>query len=189
MVPGKPTDPEPARRYDQRARDFAGSGGVERAGRAVADPGDEAAERAARGRAAEIERNTPAGDGVWKRIAAALRRDWEQTKSHVFPSAAPHLGQTAGDTVRQAAGRQEIPCGEQPNPPDTGDSWSDAEPAIRFGHDAVTRYPDDSGWSSELEERLRRDWLAARPSGCAAPWTRARQLVRYGWDYRRKRML
>jgi hypothetical protein len=98
------------------------------------------------------------------------------------PGSAPHLGQTAADTARQIAGTEPIPAGENPVPPDVDADWEEAEPAVRFGHDAALRYPDIPPWSSELEARLRGEWMATRPR---MPWSDASRLIRYGWDYRR----
>ena len=119
----------------------------------------------------EARREQHEDERVWRQIAAALRRDWEETHVHVFPSDAAHAEENGGP--ERSAEKNDAP-------------WTDVEPAIRFGHDAVTRYPDDDRWTDDLEARLRDDWTA---SGPAMPWATAGRMVRYGWDYRRKRML
>jgi hypothetical protein len=189
MAPGKPIDHEPARTYDRENRKFVRSGAVHRtatdAARALDGPEREnlaIAEQIGRGRSAGDEPEPEEIDGAWPTIVAALRRDWEQTKNHLMPDRAQHLGQTAVDTVRQATGLDEVPSGDKPNPPDTDIDWKDAEPAIRYGHDAAGRFPPEQQWDRDFEDRLSNEWRAGE---LGLPWSRVGHLVRFGWDYRR----
>lgn len=54
---------------------------------------------------------------VWPRLVEALRRDWLQTKYDLHVGRGHQMNQAAGDTLRQAAGRQTIPPIDRPNPP------------------------------------------------------------------------
>jgi hypothetical protein len=189
MAPGKPIDHEPARTYDRKAREFAHSGDVRPAAADAARAVDGAerenlqiAELIGKSRASGDEPRPDEVDGVWDTIGAALRRDWEQTKNHFMPDRAQHLGQTAGDTIRQAIGVDDVPSGGKPNPPDTDMSWEDAAPAIRFGHDAATRLPREQQWDAAFEDRLSNEWRAGE---LGPPWSNVSHLVRFGWDYRR----
>ncbi len=110
----------------------------------------------------------------WDRAKEALRRDWEQTKADVS-NGGKELNQDVGDTVKQAAGKQVIPPGSSPNPPD---SWADLEPAVRYGHGARQQYQGEE-WNDDLERRLQRDWEATGESGA---WDRVKGAVRRGWD-------
>jgi hypothetical protein len=50
------------------------------------------------------------------RIKDALARDLEQTKADLPGLDGKELDQDATDTVKQAAGKESIPPGDQPNP-------------------------------------------------------------------------
>lgn len=45
----------------------------------------------------------------------ALKRDWEQTKSDLPGLEGEDLDQDVGDTLKQAAGKQEVPPDDVPN--------------------------------------------------------------------------
>ena len=45
----------------------------------------------------------------------ALERDWEQTKKDVSGKSGKELNQDAGDTVKQAVGKEPIPGPNTPN--------------------------------------------------------------------------
>jgi hypothetical protein len=111
----------------------------------------------------------------WERTKEALRRDWEQTKADVSDSGR-ELNQDAGDTIKQASGKQPIPSGNTPNPPD---SWDDVEPALRYGYGARQHYANEE-WNDELESRLRKDWDSSSSGGSS--WDRVKNAVRRGWD-------
>jgi hypothetical protein len=110
----------------------------------------------------------------WERAKEALRRDWEQTKADVSDGG-QELDQDAGDTIKQAAGKQPIPPANTPNPPD---SWNDMEPAVRYGYGARQHYTG-SDWDDELERKLRTDWES---TGGDSTWDRVKAAVRRGWD-------
>lgn len=55
-------------------------------------------------------------DSAWTRVKAALRRDWEQTKSDFTGGKkGADLDQNVDDTVGQALGNRPIPVGDAPN--------------------------------------------------------------------------
>jgi hypothetical protein len=111
---------------------------------------------------------------AWERSKAALRRDWEQTKADVSDGG-HELNQDAGDTVKQASGKQRIPTGNVPNPPD---SWDEAEDAVRYGYGARQHYAKED-WNDDLEARLKKDWDS---SGREGTWDRFKSSVRRGWN-------
>lgn len=114
---------------------------------------------------------------AWDRSKEALRRDWEQTKADLS-SGGRELNQDAGDTVKQAAGKQAIPPGNAPNPNDSHDlAWADAEPGVRYGYGARRQYGDRE-WNDEMETKLRKDW-GADDEGT---WARIKHAVRRGWE-------
>jgi hypothetical protein len=117
---------------------------------------------------------------AWERTKEALRRDWEQTKADVS-SSGRDLNQDAGDTLKQAAGKAPLPPGNAPNPPDRDDDleWSDAEPALRYGHGARDYY-GTSEWNDDLELKLRKDWDAQDQGNNT--WARVKHAVRRGWE-------
>lgn len=110
----------------------------------------------------------------WERTKEALKRDWEQTKADVTDGG-KELNQDVGDTVKQAAGKQAIPPGNAPNPPD---NWDDVEPALRYGYGARQHYQGQD-WNDELEGRLKKDWEA---TGQGGTWDRVKSAVRRGWE-------
>ncbi|MGH8516252.1 MAG: hypothetical protein ACREUE_02215, partial [Panacagrimonas sp.] len=77
-------------------------------------------------------------DSRWDRVKSAFRRDWEQTKHDFGSSSARDLQQSASDTVKQAAGKQQS-AGTMPRR-----SFDEAESALRFGHGAKSQY--GSAW-------------------------------------------
>nr|MBA3542815.1 hypothetical protein [Deltaproteobacteria bacterium] len=50
---------------------------------------------------------------AWDRVKGALKRDWEQTKAD-FTKGGRELDQDAGDTVKQAIGKEPLPPIDQP---------------------------------------------------------------------------
>ena len=117
----------------------------------------------------------------WDRTKEALRRDWEQTKAD-FTDGGHELNQDVGDTVKQASGKQRIPGGNAPNPPDADDfeDFDRAEPALRYGYGARSYYSSDSDWNDRLETKLRSDWESA--GNGAGSWDRIKAAVRRGWE-------
>lgn len=117
----------------------------------------------------------------WERVKGALRRDWEQTKADLS-GGGQELNQSVGDTVRQASGKEPIPpqgfANSNQNSSDASRSWSDMEPAVRYGHGA-RQYYSERDWNDELEAELRNDWTR---SGHASSWDKVKDGVRRGWD-------
>jgi hypothetical protein len=113
-------------------------------------------------------------EGAWERTKSAMKRDWEQTKSDFSSTKGHDLDQSAGDTVKQAAGKQPIPPGNQPNP----SKWEDVEPIYRYGVGAREQYGQQD-WNPELESKLANDW---RSTDINRPWDEAKGYVRKAWQ-------
>lgn len=115
----------------------------------------------------------------WQRVKTALKRDWEQTKRDFSDKSGKELNQDVGDTVRQAAGKEAIPPGNVPNPPD----FDRDEDAVRYGWGASGRYRDQGDWSDRVEAKLKEEWNDLK-SG--RTWEEIKGSVRQGWDYDRR---
>jgi hypothetical protein len=180
--------------YREAAEGFVRGGRVERAAAAsvAALDGPESdllgdAERAGKRHIAEDDSRradplpsfwTARQESAWARVKAALRRDWEQTKTD-FGLGMAHLHQSAGDTIRQATGRRPLP-GEE-----TGLDWDLSRHAIRLGYGAASFWSYDRVWGEALEDRLRVEWTAM---ATGLPFEDAIPLVRYGWEKGRRDM-
>lgn len=103
-------------------------------------------------------------DSAWDRIKAALRRDWEQTKSDFSRQTGHDLGQTAGDTVKQAVGKEPIP------------GWEHVEPAYRYAVGARTHY--GPSWDEAV---LQHEWTTLVDG---RKWEDVKAHVRHAWDYK-----
>ncbi len=118
---------------------------------------------------------------AWDRVKAALKRDWEQTKADVS-SKGRELNQDVGDTVKQAAGKQNIPPANVPNPPDIesgkDSDWSRVESSYRYGVGAREQYGNED-WNDRVESKLREEWNDLK-SG--RTWDEVKAAVRRGWD-------
>lgn len=102
-------------------------------------------------------------DSAWNRVKQAFRNDWEQTKHDFGSDRARDLDQDAGDTVRQAAGRE--------------DTFESHEPAFQFGHAAQRNFRGEyPTWNADLEQRLRNDY--------GNDFDRDREYIRRAYDYR-----
>lgn len=106
-------------------------------------------------------------DSGWDRVKSAFRRDWEQTKHDFGSDSARDLQQSASDTVKQAAGKQQV-AGVAPSR-----SFDEVESALRFGHGAKGQY--GSSWDNDLETRLKGDY--------SGDFARDRDYIRRGYDY------
>lgn len=116
-------------------------------------------------------------DSTWDRVKAALKRDWEQTKND-FSKHGKDLDQGAGDTVKQAVGKEPIPPADQPNP----SRWEDHEPAYRYGVGAREQYAKDHpSWDGKLEQRLSDDWTSLKNG---RTWEEVKTSVRQAWDHK-----
>ena len=115
-------------------------------------------------------------ESTWGRVKAAMKRDWEQTKADVS-SKGRELDQDVDDTVKQAAGKQQIPPLSQPN---LDDDWDRAEEGYRYGVGARAQYGSTyTQWDDRLESKLRDDW---RDSKSNRTWDEVKATVRRGWD-------
>jgi hypothetical protein len=113
-------------------------------------------------------------ESSWDRSKEAFHRDWEQTK-HDFGADVPDLKQNVNDTVKQAAGSEAIPPGNQPN-------YEEYEPALRFGYGAYQNYGKQyNAWDDKLESQLSNDWQTTY--GKDADWKHYRTVIHRGWDY------
>jgi hypothetical protein len=118
---------------------------------------------------------TDENDSAWDRVKLAMKRDWDQTK-HDFGGNKPDTNQKAGNTTRQASGKEVIPPRGQP-------AYEELEPAHRFGYGARSKYADEyPEWDDELESRLKKDWEEIAPER-KQTWMQDRAAIRYGWDY------
>jgi len=84
-----------------------------------------------------VEQRRPAwwsegNSSSWDRMKAAIRRDWEQTKADFGGvGSGKDLNQNAGDTVRQASGKQPVPPVQMPNSPSPDDLHRHAKMAAK----------------------------------------------------------
>lgn len=106
-------------------------------------------------------------DSRWERVKTAFRRDWEQTKHDFGSDSARDLQQSAADTVKQAAGKQQSAGSSGMR------SFEDLEPAFRYGHGARSQYGDR--WSADTETRLRSEY--------GENFDRDRDYIRRGYEY------
>ena len=190
-------DRRSARRYNQHASAHARSGvsnqAAREASRAIdaAPQAHEEAERAGKNRAAELDPavSMPSwwverSESTWKRIKAAFRRDWEQTKADLTGGrAGEELDQHLTDTLRQMTGRDPLPIAHEP----TGvDLEVETEPlqvsrAFELGYNAAAHY--DGEWTPTLESRLQAEWNQMSPG---AFWDSHRTYIYLGWRHRRR---
>lgn len=116
---------------------------------------------------------------TWDRVKAALRRDWEQTKADVSSHHGTELDQGVSDTVKQAAGREPVPPGNQPNR-DADVTWEDVEAEHRYGVGARQYHgASEPHWNDHVETKLKQEWQDLK-SG--RTWDEVRTSVRRGWD-------
>lgn len=102
-------------------------------------------------------------DSAWERTKAALKNDWEQTKSDLGSDSARDMDQDVDDTVKQAAG--------------SDDAFENREQAFRFGYVARDHYGDRyDGWTPELDRRLRNDY--------SGDYDRDRPFIRHAYEFR-----
>ncbi len=125
----------------------------------------------------------------WERVKDAFHRDWEQTKHDFSKEKGQALKQNAGDTVKQAAGKESIPPEGTPNMKPMKDSkskdfgYESHEPALRYGFGASSQYSQFDGWNDQLERTLKDEWTGL---GTDRDWTIARDDVRAGFERGRK---
>lgn len=104
-------------------------------------------------------------DSAWERSKAALRNDWEQTRSDFGSDTAKDLGQDVDDTIKQAFG--------------TDGAFENHEQALRFGATARSTFGSKHPqWNDELDATLRTDY--------SGDYDRDRSVIRYGYGYQSK---
>ncbi len=121
---------------------------------------------------------------AWERVKEALRRDWEQTKADVS-TGGKELNQQVADTVKQAAGSEPIPAGDRPNPSSeiVKASWTDVEPAFRYGLGAREQYSNSyQRWDDSLETKLSTEWDEKKTG---KPFKDVKPYVRRAWDFKK----
>jgi hypothetical protein len=127
----------------------------------------------------EAEWWTEGHTSVWERLREVLKRDWEQTKADLTGKAqGQDLPQEVSDTVKQGTGEELIPPSGVPNRPAMKE-FGQAEPALRYGVGARSRYAADDEWNETLEGKLAREWVALASTD---HWDDAKELVRRGWE-------
>ncbi len=125
-------------------------------------------------------------ESAWERVKESMKRDWEQTKNDV-KMGGRDLDQDVGDTVRQAAGKQEIPPRNVPNAPGASDmdrplSWNDAEEPMAYGYGARQQYGNQyKDWNDDLESKLKTEWDGAG-NAVGRNWNDVKALVRRGYE-------
>ena len=113
-------------------------------------------------------------------MKSALHRDWEQTKADFSKKKGHELNQGVGDTVKQAAGKEAIPPGNQPNPGAKADTWEQVEPGYRFGVGARAQYGHEhTSWNERVERKLADEWTSLKDG---RKWEDVVPHVRRGWD-------
>ncbi len=85
--------------------------------------------------------------------------------------------------MQQAAGKQPIPPGNQPNPkpnpnPKEEESWDDVEPEYRYGAGARQQH-GKQGWEN-VQAKMSEEWNDLK-SG--RTWDEVKGRVRRGWDH------
>lgn len=120
-------------------------------------------------------------DSAWDRIKGAIKRDWEQTKSDLSAHhAGKDLDQSVGDTVRQAAGKEEIPLANAPSPSKMDRSWDEVEPEYRYAAGAREQYgKTHPQWNDDLDSKLSSEWHQIEPD---RPWDEVKSAARRVWD-------
>jgi hypothetical protein len=112
-------------------------------------------------------------ESTWSRVKAAMKRDWEQTKADFTTKSKRHdIDQDAGDTVKQAAGKESIPPAGVPNAKEP--SWDDVESSYRYGVGARHQFRE---WNDPAIED---DWTQMKNG---RKWEEVKTTVRHGWDY------
>ena len=122
----------------------------------------------------------------WNSVKDALKRDWEQTKKDLHMGG-QELHQNAGDTVKQATGKEAIPPSNATGTRTGTDlAWDDAEAPLMYGVGARHQYgAQHASWNDNLESTLKRDWESAE-GGAKRKWDDVKNVVRHGYDRARR---
>ena len=91
--------------------------------------------------------------GVWERLKASLKRDWEHAKSAF-----------AGKSKDTEALEQQ---------------YTRAEPALRYGVGSSSKHAAHTEWDDALESKLSGEWILLEPE---SSWDEAKEHVRRGWE-------
>jgi hypothetical protein len=118
----------------------------------------------------------------WENVKEAMKRDWEQTKKDLHVGG-KELNQNAGDTVKQATGKEAIPPSNATGTRTGTDlGWDDAEQPLMYGVGARQQYgAQHATWNEGLELRLKSEWEAAE-GGAKRKWDEVKNVVRHGYD-------
>jgi hypothetical protein len=125
-------------------------------------------------------------ENAWECVKEALRRDWEQTKVDL-QGYGQDLNQGIDDTVKQAAGDEPIPPGNQPNvkPPPrpvTKPVWQDVEEPMKYGYGAREYYGAQyKTWDDKLESTLKEEWESDE-GGSHRSWADVKAWVKRGYE-------
>jgi hypothetical protein len=123
---------------------------------------------------------------AWENMKDAMKRDWEQTKKDLHMGG-KELHQDAGDTVKQATGKEAIPASNATGTRTGTDlGWDDAQQPLMYGVGARHQYgAEHATWNEGLETRLKTDWEAAE-GGAKRKWDEVKNVVRHGYDKARR---
>jgi hypothetical protein len=125
----------------------------------------------------------------WDRVKEAVRRDWQQTK-HDLHVGGHQLGQSAGDTIKQASGREDIPPSNDANPQNVASElrgeWEMVAHSVEYGcaarHQFGSTHPE---WDDVLDHNLRVEWESApAEEKMSGLWVDVKPHVRHGYNYR-----
>jgi hypothetical protein len=135
---------------------------------------------------------------VWERVKGAMKRDWEQTKADVHlndgassrhvPSptylndAGTDLNQDIVHTLKQVVGIEIIPPQGVAHR-ESGDVFSTAEPAYRYGVGLSTQHATQEDWSQDFEVTVAEEWIQL---DMEQPWEEAKTHVQRGFEGNRR---
>jgi hypothetical protein len=121
----------------------------------------------------------------WDHVKEAFHRDWEQTKADFSKTKGQEINQNVGDTVKQAAGKQNVPPDGVPNvhSDKTHKAYEEAEPALRYGYGASSQFAEHKSWDDKLEGKLSSDWDNLKTG---RTWSDVKSHVKSGWERARK---
>lgn len=131
-------------------------------------------------------------DTGWERFKDAMQRDWDQTRHDLGAKNVRDLDQDVDDTVRQAAGTQEIPPRGVPNAePQTKEALNVAHDrdryteALRYGYGAASAdpYRAHKSWDDKLESKMKQEWQDLK-SG--RTWDEVKSAVRSSFEKARR---
>lgn len=110
-----------------------------------------------------------------------MKRDWEQTKADVH-AGGRDIGQNVGDTVKQMAGKEEVPNSKSLGS-DRRLGWDDVETPIMYGYGAREQYgAQHNAWNDGLESTLRSEWDTDGKTRTGRTWDEVKAHVRRGYE-------